>query len=164
MNLKDSFPSLSLFSDMDWDAVLKEYEPTSKFVTFPEYLAIKAEEGDCPQHIFELAYFDSALANIQEGEFFFPDEPGTFLNPSACFLSLDHDILKMVTEAHDGKINVIERQNVLSIFVNTDGEIIFHELSLAELEVLQKLENGQLERAHPSLPSLLDKGLIILVE
>lgn len=164
MNLKDSFPSLSLFSDMDWDAVAKEYEPTSKFVTFPEYLALKAEEGDCPQHLFELAYFDSALAGIQEGEFFFPESPGLHLNPSACFLSLDYDILKMVTDAHDGNVGVIERQNVLSIFVDIDGEFQFHELSHAELETLQKLENGNLEKGDSALPSLVARGLILSVE
>ncbi len=164
MNLKDAFPSLSLFSDMDWSAVSQEYEPSSKFITFPEYLALKAEEGDCPQHIFELAYFDAALTGLQEGEFIFPDSPGIFLNPSACFLSLDHDILKMVTDAHDGKINIIERQNVLTIFVNMDGEIQFHELSRAELELLQQLEDGNLEKGHPLLPSLTEKGLIISVE
>jgi hypothetical protein len=164
MNLKDSFPSVSLFSDMDWNAVSREYEPTSKFVTFPEYLAIKAEEGDCPQHIFELAYFDAALAGLQEGEFTFPDEPGIHLNPSACFLSLDHDILKMVVDAHDGKMNIIERPNVLSLFVNDEGEIVFHELSREDLDLLQKLEEGNLEKGHPALASLTEKALIISVE
>lgn len=161
MNLKDNFPSLSLFSDMDWTAVSKEYEPSSKFITFPEYLALKAEEGDCPQHIFELAYFDAALSGLQEGEFLFPDSPGTYLNPSACFLSLDHDILKMVTDAHDGKINIIERQNVLCLFVNMDGEIVFHELSRSELEVLQQLEDGNLEKGNSHLTPLTEIGLII---
>jgi hypothetical protein len=163
MNLKDAFPSLSLFSDMDWAAVSKEYEISSKIITFPEYLEMKAEEGDCPHHLFEIAYFDAALQALQEGEFFFPDSPGTYLNPSACFLSFDHDILKMITDAHDGKINIIERQNVLCLFVNTDGEIQFHELSRPELELLQLLEEGKLEKGNPALPSLTQKGLIISV-
>ncbi len=164
MNLKDSFPSLSLFSDMDWNAVSKEYEVSSKIITFPEYLEMKAEEGDCPHHLFELAYFDAALKSLQNGEFYFPETSGIHLNPSACFLSFEHDILKMLEDAHDGKINIIERQNVLSLFVNTDGEILFHEISVPELEALQKLENGQLEKGNPALPSLKKKGLIILVE
>lgn len=164
MNLKDAFPSLSLFSDMDWNAVTKEYEPSSKFITFPEYLALKAEEGDCPQHIFELAYFDAALTGLQDGEFIFPDSPGVYLNPSACFLSLDYDILKMVTDAHDGKINIIEKQHVLSLFVDADGEIVFHELSSDELEALQELEDGKLEKGNSLLPSLTEKGLILFIE
>ena len=161
MNLKDSFPNLSLFSDMDWNAVLKEYEPTSKFVSFPEYLELKAEEGDCPQHLYELAYFDSALTRIQEEDFFFPDSPGVHLNPSACFLSFDHDILKMVIDAHDGNISVIERQNVLTIFVDHDGEIKFHELSLTELDLLQELEKGSLRNEHPAIAPLTDIGLLL---
>ena len=119
--LKDTFPHLSLFSDIDWNAVAKEYEQTSTYVTFPEYLELKSEEGDCPHHLFELAYFDAAINGLQEGEFFFPDAPGLHLNPSAHFLSFEHDILKMVSDAHEGKISVIERQNVLCIFVDSEG-------------------------------------------
>ncbi|MES2526764.1 MAG: hypothetical protein V4598_06740 [Bdellovibrionota bacterium] len=163
MNLKDSFPNLALFSDMDWNAVAKEYEISSKIITFPEYLEFKAEEGDCPQHLFELAYFDAALNSIQEGEFLFPDSPGIHLNPSACFLSFDHDILTMVKDAHDGKISVIERPNVLSVYVDHDGEICFHEISVTELELLQKLEEGTLSSNHEALPALTQAGLILSV-
>ena len=163
MNLKASFPSLALFSDMDWNAVAKEYDVSSKIITFPEYLEFKAEEGDCPQHLFELAYFDAALKSIEEGEFFFPDDPGIHLNPSACFLSFDHDILTMVKEAHEGKINVIERQNVLCLFVDQEGEICFHEISAPELDLLQKLEVGTLSEDHEALPGLTQAGLILSV-
>lgn len=164
MNLKDSFPSLSMFSDMDWSAVMKEYEPSSKFITFPEYLALKAEEGDCPHHIFELAYFDAALMGLQDGEFVFPETPGIYLNPSAAFLSLDHDILKMVSDAHEGKINIIERQNVLCVFANIDGEVVFHELTRTDLEILQELENGRVGKDNPAITPLLDIGLVISAE
>ncbi len=163
MTLKESFPSLALFSDMDWNAVSKEYEVSSKIITFPEYLEIKAEEGDCPQHLFELAYFDAALKSIQEGEFFFPEGPGLHLNPSACFLSFDHDILAMVKEAHEGNINVIERQNVLCVYVDHEGEIRFHEISVTELELLQKLEAGTLPENHEAMPGLTQAGLILSV-
>ncbi len=160
MKLQDAFPNLTLFADMDWNAVTAEYEQTSKYVSFPEYLAIKAEEGDCPQHLYELAYFDAALTGLQESEFTFPDTPGIHLNPSARFLSLDHDILKMVTEAHDGKIDVIERANVLCLFVSEDGEICYHELNSSELDFLQALEEGnaQIEKAPESLT---DRGLVL---
>lgn len=161
MKLKDDFPNLSLFSDMDWEAVEREYEQTSRYVTFPEYLELKAEEGDCPFHLFELAYFDAALAGIQSGEFFFPETPGIHLNPSAHFLSFDHDILKMVQDAHDGKIHIIERQNVLCIYVDDDGDVRFHELSVQELEVLQALEEGRSPKEMKALPALAEAGLII---
>jgi hypothetical protein len=163
MDLRDSFPSLALFSDMDWIAVEKEFEISSKIITFPEYLEFKAEEGDCPQYLFELAYFDAALKSIEEGEFFFPESPGIHLNPSACFLSFDHDILKMVKDAHEGTINVIERQNVLSVYVDPTGEIRFHEISIPELDLLQKLEASILSKDHEALPGLTQAGLILAV-
>lgn len=152
-----------MFSDIDWDAVTKEYEQTSQYVTFPEYLALKSEQGDCPQYLFELAYFDAALSGLQDGEFYFPDQPGTHLNPSARFLSFDHDILKMVTNAHDGKIEILERPNVLGIFVDSEGEIRFHEISRDELDVLQALESGNDPGHSPSVQSLLDTGLLLQI-
>lgn len=163
MQLKDAFPHLSLFSDMDWNSVAQEYEHTSKFVTFPEYLELKAEEGDCPHHLFELAYFDAALSSLQDGEFIFPETPGLHLNPSARFLSLDHDILKMVSDAHEGIISVVERKNVLCIYVDSEGEIRFHELSSAELEVLQSMEEGNLEKNHKALPLLTNLEVILAI-
>lgn len=164
MQLKDAFPHLSLFSDMDWSSVAEEYEKTSRFVTFPEYLELKAEEGDCPHYLFELAYFDSALTGLQESEFIFPETPGLHLNPSARFLSLDHDILKMVSDAHEGTISVIERQNVLCIYVDGDGEIRFHELNASELEVLQAMENGSLNKNHEAIPLLTNLQVILAVD
>ncbi len=164
MNLKDSFPNLALFSDMDWNAVTEEYEKaSSKFITFPEYLEFKAEEGDCPQYLFELAYFDAALNSIQEGEFFFPDSPGIHLNPSACFLSFDHDILTMVKDAHEGNISIIERPNVLCVYVDDEGEIRFHEISVSELELLQQMEEGTIPENHKALPALTQAGLILSI-
>jgi hypothetical protein len=161
MNLRDSFPSLSLFSDIDWNAVSKEFGPASKVITFPEYLELKVEEGDCPGHILELAYFDSALMALQEGEFSFPDSPGFHLNPSACYLSFDHDILKMVTDAQDGTIAIIERPNVLSVFLDDTGNVCFHELSQQELEVLQALEENNHPEQSKALTSLTEAGLVL---
>jgi len=161
--LKESFPHLQLFSDLNWDAVAREYEPTSAYVTFPEYLELKAEEGDCSPHLFELAYFDAALGNIESGEFFFPDTPGIYLNPSACFLSFDHDILEMVKKAHDGEITVIERPNVLCIYLDDEGQIRFHQLTTSELELLQSLEGGNILRDHKDLSALSSAGLILAI-
>lgn len=164
MKLKDAFPHLSLFSDMDWNSVEEEYEKTSRFVTFPEYLELKAEEGDCPHYLFELAYFDSALSSLQESEFIFPETPGFHLNPSARFLSLDHDILRMVSDAHEGTISVIERQNVLCIYVDSKGEIRFHELNTSELEVLQSMEEGSLIKNQKALPLLANLEVILAID
>jgi hypothetical protein len=163
MDLKESFPSLSLFSDIDWNAVAKEYEPASKVITFPEYLELKAEEGDCPPHLFELAYFDSALMALQEGEFVFPDTPGTHLNPSASFLSFDHDILKMVSDAQDGTISVISRRNVLCVYIDDEGELRFHEINESELEALQSLEEGRQPKDKNALSSLTEAGLVLQI-
>ncbi|MFL5785809.1 MAG: hypothetical protein ACJ76H_14420 [Bacteriovoracaceae bacterium] len=161
MNLRDSFPSLSLFSDIDWNAVSKEFGPASKVITFPEYLELKVEEGDCPRHVLELAYFDSALMALQEGEFVFPDSPGFHLNPSACYLSFDFDILKMVTDAQDGTIAIIERPNVLCVYLDENGNISFHELSETELEVLQTLEENNHPEKTNALTSLTEVGLVL---
>ncbi len=148
---------------MDWNAVAREYEQTSAYVTFPEYLELKAEEGDCPHHLFELAYFDAALSGLQDGEFLFPEAPGLHLNPTARFLSLDHDILRMVADAQDGKIEVIERQNVLCIYADSEGEIRFHELNSDELELLQLMEEGTLNKNHKSLPLLAELEVILAI-
>ncbi len=163
MDLKSSFPSLSLFTDLDWDAVTSEYGPTSKFVTFPEYLAIKAEAGDCPQHIYELAFFDSAMASIMESEFTFPDTPGLHLNPSACFLSFDYDILSMVKLANEGEVSIIERRNVLCVYVDESGEVLFHELTTPQLETLQNLEQGLPLTSSTTISELAQLGLVIHV-
>lgn len=161
MELKDIFPNLSLFSDMDWDAVTKEYEQTSQYITFPEYLELKSEQGDCPQYLFELAYFDAALTGLQEGEFFFPDSPGIHLNPSLRFLDLDYDVLKMVSDAQDGIIEVHERENVLGIYVDAEGDIRFHEITRGELWTLQAIESGQDPEDITAFKSLTDAGILV---
>src|SRR4051794_32086142 len=60
-SLQQMFPSLTLFSDIDWNAVTHEYQSEYIDLTFPEYLQQKALDGDCPQYLFELAFFELAL-------------------------------------------------------------------------------------------------------
>lgn len=162
-DLKSDFPSVSFFSDVDWSALAQEYAPASQIMSFPEYLEIKAEEGDCPPYIFELAYFDETLSSLQGEEFLFPDSPGVHLNPSARFLSFDFDILTMVSAAHEGKVEVVEKKNVLSIYVDAEGEIRFHELTGPELDTLQALEAGVTPSDPESLSGLVESGLLISV-
>lgn len=166
MDLKNSFPSLSYFSDIDWDKVGAEYKISSQIMTFPEYLEMKAEEGDCPPHLFELAYFEEALMTLQSSEFLFPEDPGIFLNPAACFLTLDFDVVEMMARAQDGKIEIIERPHVLSIFVDPDGEIQFMDLSNEEIDILSSLENGDRisEEKAPLIEKLYHAGLVLINE
>lgn len=161
MDLRASFPSLTLFADLDWAKVEAEYAPTSRFVSFPEYLSLKVEEGDCPPHLMELAFFDAALESLSQGEFSFPVESGIHLNPSACFLSLDYDILSMVKLAQDGTIDVLERRNVLAAYVDETGELRFHELSPPELEILQALEEGRPPGSDGTLENLVRQSLVL---
>lgn len=162
LNLREAYPNLALFAQMDWDAVAAEYEKTSNYISFPEYLELKYEEGDCPGYLFELAYFDSALTNIMSEEFIFPDEGGVHLNPSVHFLSFDHDILAMVKNAVDGKMGVVERTNVLGVYLHEDGEIGFYEINEEELLQLQAIENGSYKGDTKALATLVDAGLVLV--
>ena len=56
-SLEQMFPSLTLFSDLNWDKVKTEYESEYSDLSFPEYLQQKCIEGDCPPYLFELAFF-----------------------------------------------------------------------------------------------------------
>jgi hypothetical protein len=61
------YPGLSVFSDISWDKITKEYlaghderpQDVEEFVFgFPQFLQDKASREECPSHLFELAYFE----------------------------------------------------------------------------------------------------------
>ena len=167
-SLEKMFPSLTTFSDLDWDAVTKEYETTSIDISFPEYLQQKALDGDCPSYLFELAFYELAHFDAKTSAEPFPFQPGVYLNPTALFLSLEFDITRMLQEASEGNVSVIERPHVLSLYRDRDDKVHSIELSDEELEVLQHLEDGPkpdksflLSGQAADFEQLVKKGLII---
>lgn len=166
--LEQMFPSLTLFSDMKWDQVSEEYEKDYKDLSFPEYLQQKALEGDCPPYLFELAFYELALANINDSTELFPTQKGIHLNPTSLFLSLEFDVLKMMSLAAHGKIEVHERQHVLCLFKDPQGQTQIIEISEQGLEILESLEDSPMKDKKfvndsnlPLLADLINKGLIL---
>jgi hypothetical protein len=141
-SLEQMYPSLTLFSDLDWSAVTKEYESDYLDLSFPEYLQQKALEGDCPLYLFELAFYEMALADAKISEEPFPFKNGIYLNPTALFLSLEFDVKRMLSEAQTGKIEVYQREHVLCIFRDQKDKIHIIEMTDEELDLLQHLEDG----------------------
>lgn len=140
--LEQMFPSLTLFSDLDWDLVTKEYESEYIDISFPEYLQQKSLDGDCPPYLFELAYYELALFDVKTSSEPFPHQPGVYLNPTALFLSLEFDVKKMLEDAEKGKIDVVERPHVICLFRDSVDKIHIIELSEDDLDLLQNLEDG----------------------
>jgi hypothetical protein len=140
--LQQMFPSLTLFSDLDWDAVTKEYETDYIDISFPEYLQQKTLDGDCPPYLFELAFYELALFDAKTSAEPFPFKPGVYLNPTALFLSLEFDVKQMLSDSQEGKIDVIEKPHVMCVFRDKDDKIHTIEMSEEELELLQHLEDG----------------------
>lgn len=141
-SLQKMFPSLTLFSDLNWDDVQKEYETTAIDLSFPEYLQQKAEEGDCPFHLFELAFYEMALFEVKTTDEPFPHSPGVHLNPTALFLSLEFDVATMIDKAKAGEIDIIERSHVLCLFRDKQDRVRSVELDEPALEMLESLEDG----------------------
>lgn len=140
--LEKMFPSLTLFSDLDWEAVTLEYESEYIDLSFPEYLQQKALDGDCPPYLFELAYYELALFDARTSSEPYPFHPGVYLNPTALFLSLEFDVKRMLDEAQSGKIEVYERPHVLCLFRDTHDKIQILEITDEDLDLLQNLEEG----------------------
>ena len=141
-SLETQFPNLKLFCHMNWEDVTREYETHYIDISFPEYLQQKAIEGDCPDYLFELAYYELALNQARTLKMTYPYLPGIYLNPSALFLSLEYDIPLMLSLAEKEGPSLIERNIYLCIYQDTQGEARVHELSYDELQILQILENG----------------------
>ncbi len=161
------FPSLTLFSDLDWDEVTQEYETHYANLSFPEYLQQKALEGDCPPYLFELAYFELALGETRTSVESLLDSKGLHLNPTALFLSLEFDVKKMLAEAAQGRVQVIQRPHVLCLFRGSLGPQTI-EMSDEDLTLLQLLEDGPLpsttqfsSRQEPIFDRLKQQGLIL---
>lgn len=166
-SLEQMFPSLTLFSDLDWDAVTKEYEADYIDLTFPEYLQQKAMDGDCPPYLFELAFYELAKFDVRTSREPFPHHPGVYLNPTALFLGLEFDVLKMLEEAQKGNIEIIERPHVLCLYRDKEDHIKTFEISEDELELLQHLEDGPMENltfvpktSEPVFKKLVSEGLV----
>lgn len=140
--LEQMFPSLTLFSDLNWEEVTKEYESHYIDLSFPEYLQQKAEEGDCPPYLFELAYYELALFDARTSSEPFPHQPGVYLNPTALFLSLEFDVKRMLEEAAKGNIEIYEKPHVICLFRDTHDKVQIIEMSDDELDILQHLEDG----------------------
>jgi hypothetical protein len=128
-SLEQMFPSLTLFSDLNWDTVKTEYESEYSDLSFPEYLQQKCIEGDCPPYLFELAFFEQAVFELKMMEQVTPSQNGIYLNPNSLFLSLDFDIKTMLENANEGKIDVHEKQHVICLFKDKDDKISIIEAS-----------------------------------
>lgn len=141
-NLSALYPSLTLFSDLDWNTVSAEYEQHYIHLSFPEYLQEKALEGDCPPYLFELAFYEHALFEAKNSDETFPHVPGIYLNPTTLFLRLEFDVAKMIDEAQKGQINVVEKDHILAVY--RDQQEMVHTIPLTEEELsfLQEFEDG----------------------
>jgi hypothetical protein len=136
------FPSLAVFSDLDWPSVIKEYETDYIDISFPEYLQQKAEEGDCPAYLFELAFYEMALFESRTSNLPFPLTSGVHLNPTALFLSLEFDVMKMLADSAKGNVEVHERPHVLCLFRDKNDKVRSVELDDEALNLLENLEDG----------------------
>ncbi len=136
------FPSLTLFSDLNWDQVTEEYQRDYADISFPEYLQQKASDGDCPPYLFELAFYELAKSEIHQLSEENPKAKGAHLNPTALFLNLEFDVSSMIKDAARGQIEVIERPNILCIYQDAQKETLEHELSHDALTIMEHLEDG----------------------
>ena len=141
-NLASIFPSLILFSDLNWDTVTSEYEGHYIHMSFPEYLQAKADEGDCPPYLFEIAYYEQALFEASNADNAFPHQPGVYLNPTALFLSLEFDVVSMIADARKGQPTCIEKEHILVVYRDEAQNVHTLPLTQQELELLQQLEDG----------------------
>jgi len=187
MNLFQSFqdalvkmyPSLSVFSDINWDELTQEYiashderpKDLEEFLfNFPYYLQDKAVAGDSPVYLFELAYFEYIQNQILSTEMEIPEQKGIHLNPTLSFLNLEFDINLMLDEATKGNVQIIQRPHILCLYRHP--EMGFHHVDITTpvLKVLQLLEDGPLTsnseipvENHSTLKHLIDLGLVIEV-
>jgi len=141
-DLAQKFPSLTKFSDLDWGIVSQEYLTNHSEISFPEYLQLKAEEGDCPPYLFEIAFYELAVGEVVNPETKFPTEKGIHLNPTTLFLNFDFDIQQMLKDAAAGKIEIIERPHTLCLFRDRSGQTQHIEIEDEVLGILLDLEDG----------------------
>lgn len=167
--LEETFPSLTVFSDVDWQEITNEFiashEENPKSIqeftaNFPSFLQQKAEMGDCPDYLFELAFFELAQEQILSSEINLPTTPGIYLNPTATFLNLEYDVNMMLEEATKGSIKIFERPHILTLYRHPDFGLMQKELSTEEIKILSQVEAGE-EISIDQLNELKASGLII---
>lgn len=149
--LEKMFPSLTVFSDLNWDEISREYlasheerpQDIEEFTfNFPQFLQEKASVGDCPSYLFELAYFELLQSQVLECDILLPTAPGLHLNPTLSFLNLEFDINMMMDEAAKGSVQVFQRPHVLCIYRHPQLGLHHIEITTSILEILQLLEFG----------------------
>ena len=167
--LEETFPSLTVFSDVDWQEITNEFiashEENPKSIqeftsNFPSFLQQKAEMGDCPEYLFELAFFELAQAQILSTEIDLPTDPGIHLNPTATFLNLEYDVNMMLEEATKGSVKVFERPHIISLYRHPDLGLMQKELSENEIKLLSQIEAGEVISTD-LLDELMESGLVI---
>lgn len=177
--LEKTFTSLTVFSDLNWDEIAREYiaahdehpDNVDDFTfNFPQFLQDKASDGDCPSYLFELAYFELLQTQILATDLVLPTTEGLHLNPSLSFLNLEFDVGLMMDEATKGSVQILQRPHVLCLYRHPVRGLHHIEITTPILEMLQHLEQGSLnrrseipEKDQPTLTKLLDLGVIIEV-
>lgn len=175
--LEKMYPSLTVFSDLDWEAITGEYlashderpQDLEEFIfNFPQYLQMKANEGDCPPYLHELAFYELIQDQIIQIELEAPDEKGLYLNPTLSFLNLQFDVEVMMDEATKGTVQIIERPHILCLYRHPEKGLHHIEIDTEKLEVLQLLENSPAvtrnvipEHFQETLRGLINLGMII---
>lgn len=144
-NLSAIFPSLTLFSDLNWEEITQEYEDGHIHLSFPEYLQEKAIEGDCPPYLFEIAFYEQALFELRSSPITFPHLPGIHLNPSLMFLNLEFDVVTMLEKARNKDITVVEKEHILALYKDQNDELHSLPLTVEEIRLLGQLEDGPLQ-------------------
>ena len=175
--LETMYPSLTVFSDMNWEEISQEYIATheerpqdiDEFIFhFPQFLQEKAALGECPIYLFELAFFELMQNQTLATDADMPNTKGIHLNPTLSFLNLEFDVSLMVDEATKGNVQIIQRPHVLCIYRHPTRGLHHVDITTPVLEVLQELEDGPV-RERGDLPSsqqktlheLIDLGLVI---
>lgn len=171
--LETMYPSLTVFSDMDWNEVSREYlvshdeRPTDldEFLfNFPQYLQDKAASGDCPSYLFELAFYELLQNQTLLTDLEIPTEKGYHLNPSLSFLNLEYDINVMLDEATKGNVQLISRPHILCIYRDPVKGLNHVDITTPMLEVLQELESGKAPLRQNMLNELIKLGLVLDVK
>lgn len=169
--LETMYPSLTVFSDLNWEDVTQEYiashderpQDIEEFVfNFPQYLQDKTAAGDSPAYLFELAYFELLQSQMIGNTIIFPNTIGIYLNPSLSFLNLEYDISMMIDEATKGSVQLIERPHVLCIYHHPLRGLHHIEITTTTLEILKELEDGPLKN-RSDLPTNQQKTLHELI-
>lgn len=172
--LEIMYPSLTVFSDLNWDTVTQEYiashderpQDIDDFVfNFPQYLQDKSVAGDSPAYLFELAYFELLQSQMigTETETETSETPGIYLNPTLSFLNLEYDVSLMMDEAAKGNIQLIARPHVLCIYHDPERGLHHVEITTSRLEILKELEDAPLKN-RSDLPATQQKNLDELIK